>query len=93
MSYSPNSDPITLADAQEYVPQWGSLISNGDPGYICYTAIPPEAAAHRDAMVAYLHNICRPIASEEAGDDGDDYEYSDVEQIDRVCEYLNAITY
>ena len=93
MTYQPHSDPMAAAEAQAYIPQWGSLISSGDPGYIAYTAIPPERAEHRDEMVRWLRDHCRPIALEESGEDGDEFEWSDPEQLDRACEYLESLKY
>lgn len=88
-----NFEPMTASEAQEYGPQWGSLITNGDPGYIMYTAIPPEQPEHRDEMVAWLRDHCLPLAREGCDEQGDEFEYSDVEQIGRMIAYLEALTY
>lgn len=55
---------MTRDEAAEYIPQWGSLMRSGDPGYIAYTAIPPERPEHRDDMVAWLRG-CLPRAEGE----------------------------
>ncbi len=93
MTYQPKSDPMTADEACNYISQWGSYLTSGDPGYIAHTAIPPERAAHRDEMVSYLRDTCRPIALENGAEDGDEFEWSDVEQIDRAIEYLEALAY
>jgi hypothetical protein len=86
-------EPMTEAEAAEYGPQWGSLMTNGDPGYIMYTAIPPEAPAHRDIMVAWLRDHCLPLAREGCAEEGDEFEYSDVEMLKRMIAYLEALEY
>ncbi len=86
-------DIMSASEAQEYGPQWGSLVTNGDPGYIMYTAIPPEEPEHRDTMIDYLRNECLPIAREGSDEEGDEYEYSDVEMILRMIGYLESLTY
>lgn len=85
--------PMTAAEAQECGPQWGSYISSGDPGYIMYTAIPPERPEHRDAMVEWLEGHCLPLAREGCDEEGDEYEWSDVEMIKRMCAYLRSLDY
>lgn len=89
----PDDDPMTAEEAQEYGPQWGSLVTSGDPGYIMYTAIPPERAEHRDTMVAWLRDKCLPIAREGSDEEGDEFEYSDVEMLNRMVAYLEGLSY
>lgn len=83
-------DPMTEREAQECAPQWGSFIRNSDPGYIMYTAIPPEQAAHRDEMVAFIKSHCMAAAQRnvDAGDflDGP-------EELARLVAYLDGLTY
>lgn len=86
-------DPMTAGEAAEYIPQWGSYIRDGDPGYIAYTAIPPVEAAHRDEMVKYLRDTCLPIAREDSDETGDEFEYSDVEMLQRAIAYLEGLEY
>lgn len=88
------AEPMSASEARAYIPQWGSFVTNSDPGYIAYTAIPPEEPGHRDTMVDYLRGRCLPIALEEGGDpEGDEYEWSDVEQLHRAIAYLEALSY
>jgi hypothetical protein len=92
-------DPMTATEAREYGPQWGSYMTSGDPGYIMYTAIPPEEAAHRDTMVAYLKEHCLPIAERNAyaavmtDPDSEEPCEDDVDKIDRMVAYLEALTF
>ena len=89
MTYTPGSDPMDTTTARDYIPQWGSDGS----GAIAYSTIPPESPEARDSLVAYLRDECRPLAIEEGATDGDEYEWSDVEMIDRAIEYLESIDY
>lgn len=84
-------EPMTEVEAQDYIPQWGSLVSNGDPGYICYTAIPPEAPEHRDTMIAWLRD-CIPDAEQHLAEGHDEFA-GDPEQLQRAIAYLEALTY
>lgn len=78
---------MTEAEAREYVPQWGSYMRAGDPGYIMYTAVPPERAEHRDEMAAHVRSHCLPIAHSEHG------EPEDVERLRDLLAYLAALEY
>lgn len=93
MTYKPKSDPMDSSEAADYIPQWGSYMWDGDPGAIAYSAIPPETAEHRDSLVAYLRDDCQPIAREGSDEDGDEFEWTDVEQLDRAIEYLESLEY
>ncbi len=86
-------DPMSADEAREYGPQWGSYMRDSDPGYIMYTAIPPERAEHRDEMVAWLHDRCLLQAREGCPEHGDEYEYSDVEMLYRMIAYLEALAF
>jgi hypothetical protein len=86
-------DPMTASEAAEYGPQWGSYMTAGDPGYIMYTAIPPERPEHRDTMVSWLEDRCLPLAREGCDEEGDEYEWSGVEMIKRMCAYLRSLEY
>lgn len=87
---SAHLDPMEAWEAAEYGPQWGSYMTSGDPGYIMYTAIPPERPEHRDTMVSYLRDHCEPRASVSVIDDE---EYTDSEQIARMIAYLEALEF
>ena len=86
------SEQMTKVEAQEYIPQWGSYIGAGDPGAIAYTAIPPDDKETRDSLVSYLET-CKTICEQESGIQGDEYEYSDYEQLERAIEYLQSLSY
>lgn len=87
-----NIDPMTAAEAADYIPQWGSYITSSDPGYIAYTAIPPERAAHRDEMVRYLEEHCLSIAQHNGAPDPEDGP-DDAEEIARAVAYLKSLAY
>lgn len=87
------TEKIAMVTVAQYVPQWGSFISNGDPGACAYGAIPPERAEHRDTLVTYLRDVCLPIAREGSDEEGDEFEFSDVEMLEMCIETLKAIEY
>jgi hypothetical protein len=78
---------MTEAEAVAYAPQWGSYINNSDPGYIMYSVIPPEQAAHRDEMVAHIKGHCLPIATGPHGEEGDE------DELGRLVAYLEGLSY
>ena len=84
--------PMTRAEAQEYIPQWGSYIRAGDPGAIAYGYTPPESAEVRDRLVSYLRDECLPLAEAE-GYSSDEYEYGDADMLNRAIKYLNSVRY
>jgi hypothetical protein len=72
-NYSEEEDcePLDEAEAAEYVPQWGSYMTSGDPGAIMYSRVPPEAPEHRDSMVRYIRTHCYTIADGPHGEEED----------------------
>lgn len=88
-------DPMTAKEAADYGPQWGSMVTNGDPGAIMYSAIPPETAEYRDQMVAYIESALYPLAAEgDAGENEEnEYEYNDSQMLRRMVAYLKGLDY
>jgi hypothetical protein len=80
-------EPLEEEEAAEYVPQWGSFMTSGDPGAIMYSKVPPEAPEHRDAMVRYIRGHCYPIADQDGKEETED-EYSDAQMLRRLVRYL-----
>lgn len=58
----PSIAPMSEDEARLVAPQWGSYVRSGDPGAIMYSAIPPERAEHRDAMIAHIDGHCMESA-------------------------------
>ena len=85
-------EPMTRNEARDYIPQWGSFMRAGDPGAIAYGSIPPATKEQRDALVSYLRNDCLPIAQSD-GQESDEFEYGDVDMLQRAITYLESIPY
>ena len=75
---------MTLEQARDLAPQWGSLVTNGDPGYIMYTAIPPERIEHRAAMLDHIQTDCMAIAIDNV---------ADAKELESLCQYLESLSY
>lgn len=87
-------EPLDEAEAAEYVPQWGSYMTAGDPGAIMYSRVPPEEAAHRDSMLRYVRAHCYPIADSGINDsDLDEGDESDKVKLRRLAAYLKGLDY
>lgn len=92
-------EPMTAAEAAAYGPQWGSYMNSYDPGYIMYTAIPPEEPEHRDTMVEWLREHCLPLARADAAkgwperSEDEDEDEDEPERVERMIAYLEALTY
>lgn len=85
------TDMMSTNEARDYIPQWGSMMTAGDPGAVAYGAIPPETAEHRDSLVAYLSE-CKTLA-EHNGAPPSDSDSDDRVELARAIAYLESIDY
>lgn len=88
-------EPMTRREAQDYAPQWGSMMTAGDPGAIMYSSIPPENAENRDRMISYIESELYPLALEgdNGPDDENEFEYNDSQMLRRLVAYLKGLEY
>jgi len=62
------AEPLDDREAADLAPQWGSFMTDGDPGAIMYSAVPPETAQHRDSMLRYIRGQLYPVADSAVAD-------------------------
>lgn len=81
---------MTEEEIHNYIKSCGSYMNDSDPGYICYTALPPEKIEHRDEMVDWLRKTCRPRILK---NEDNLYSEGELERIDTSIKYLENLIY
>ena len=80
-------EPMTCAEAGTYAPQWGSMITAGDPGACMYGFDVgdgrPQTEKHRAAVLSYMTD-CRERAASRDADD------QDLVEIDRFLSWMQT---
>lgn len=91
------TEPMTRQEAIEYCPQWGSMMTGGDPGACMYGFDDkgrPANPVSRDAILDWIDSHCLPAAQGRI-DSGkaDEAEMEDVDKLNALRAYIAAFTF
>lgn len=73
--------PFTNEQAYEYAAQWGSMVTNGDPGACMYgfsEDFTVQSESHRADCIAWMQDCRKDVESNPANYDGDELEKIDM---------------